>query len=270
MLVPIRIGRDEHGEDVYIDLRDSWHVGIQGMSRSGKSCLAYAILTLAAMMLEVVVCGCDPTGILFAPWAAAPGQLLRASGTRETLAVRAAVSAIVDEMERRIAMLPELDLDKFSEFTPTLPILLVILEEYPGLLSALEADDEAEGRKPVERIAPKIKRDVRRLVQEGAKVGIRLVILAQRAEASIVGGAERSNIGLKVTLRVDNGDAVRMFHPSASPELIEMMGSAKPGQGVVDLPGEGLRRMKVDYIDYSTYLARVRAAYPPEGGVCDD
>jgi len=263
MLAPIQIGRDEHGHDVYIDLRDPWHEVFQGMSRSGKSVLAYALLAQIAVMPEIAVCGADPTGILFFPWnqGGAPGW--RASGTRNMSAVLAALDAVTAEMYRRVCALPSADLDKLSDFTAETPILLVILEEYPGLLSAAESGDEAEGRKPAERIAPKIRRDVRRLIQEGAKVGVRVVILAQRADASVIGGAERSNIGTRISMRVDNRDAVQMLHPSAPAELVDAMGQCKPGQGIIDQPNQRLRRLKVDYIDYPGYLARVRAAYPP-------
>lgn len=248
---------------MFLNLRDAWHYGIQGMSRSGKSVLVYGVLAQVAAMPEVVVAGLDPTGVLLGPWTAAPGRDWRATGTGDIPAAAAAVGRIVAEMDRRIASLPDRDLDKLTRFTPAEPILLTVLEEYPGLLAAAEADDEAEGRRSAGRLAPRIRRDVRRLIQEGAKVGVRVVMLAQRMDASIVGGAERSNIGTRVTLRVDNGDAVRMLHPSAPPELVDVMGLARPGQGVVDLPGEPLRRFKADVIDYGGYLARVRAVYPP-------
>jgi S-DNA-T family DNA segregation ATPase FtsK/SpoIIIE len=262
----IRVGRDENGVDVYVDLWDSWHLAAQGMTRAGKSVLLYGLLAQAAEDPAIAVCGVDPTGVLFSPFADAPWSEWRASGTRDMPAAAGTLRAIVDEMDRRITELPTLDVDQLRDFTPDSPILLVVLEEYPGLLSSAESDDEAEGRKAGEKLAPRIRRDVRRLVQESAKVGGRVFLLAQRMDASIVGGAERSNLGTRFSLRVDTADAVRMLHPSIEPGLVEALAQAKPGQGVVDTPGEPLRRFKADFLDYGGYLARVRAANEGRNG----
>ena len=107
-------------------------------------------------------------------------------------------------------------------------------------------------------VQPAIQRNVRRLVQEGAKVGVRLVLIAQRMDASIVGGAERSNLGCRITLRVDNGDAVKMLHPQAPPEVVEAISRFSKGRGIVDLPGEPLTVMQSDLMDYAGYVRAVR------------
>ena len=264
MKIPVRLGRTERGTDLVLDLGDSWHTALQGMSRSGKSVLTYALLAGVAHRRDVVVCGIDPTGILLNPWSGYPGAEYRCLGASDMVAASDALQRIVDEMDRRIAWLLDHDLDKVPEYTAEMPLLLVVLEEYPGTLSAAQGDDQAAGRKPAEKVEPKIQRNVRRLVQEGAKAGIRLLLIAQRMDASIVGGAERSNLGNRFTMRVDNRDAVTMLHPTAPPELVEKVNRFTPGVGFVERPGEGLVLFKADLLEYRGYVQLVRGQTPSE------
>lgn len=58
------------------------------------------------------------------------------------------------------------------------PLLVVVLEEYPGLLRVLDGTDKGLGRAARAAVA--------RLLAEGGKAGVRVVLVAQRAEANIV------------------------------------------------------------------------------------
>lgn len=256
--LPVRVGRVEDGTNLILDLGASWHIAIQGMSRSGKSVLTYSLLAPLARLTGVAICGVDPTGILLNPWRNHPHAEWRALGAADMTAAADTLDRIVAEMDRRIAALLNADLDKLDAFDTATPLLLVVLEEYPGTLSAAEAQDA--GAKPADRVAPRIQRNVRRLVQEGAKVGVRLLLIAQRMDASIVGGAERSNLGTRITMRVDNADAIRMLHPNATPDHVAMVPRMTPGVGLVELPGEGIRLFKADLLDYAGYVAAVRGA----------
>lgn len=258
--VAVTVGRVDDGSQLVVDLADAWHLAIQGMTRSGKSVLTYTLLGSLAHRPEALVCGLDPTGILLGPWRDAPGAELRHLGTADMATAGEVAARIVAEMDRRIAWLMRSGLDKVPDPTPDLPVLVVVLEEYPGLLAAAEADDAAQGRKPAERVAPRIKAGVRRLIQEGAKAGVRVVLLAQRMDASIVGGAERSNLGTRISLRVDNGDAVRMLHASAGPDLVDGLANAEPGKGLIETPGHSARWFKADLLTYEQYTRVVRTA----------
>lgn len=254
----VRLGRDETGHDVIVDFMAPWHMFVQGMSRSGKSVDVYLLLAPLAARDDTIVVGVDPTGILLSPWRAASGDKYRYLGAADMRAAADALAAICREMDDRIVALMDAGLDKLDTFTSQTPLLVVVLEEYPGTLSLAEVYDSAEGLKPAERTATSIKRSVRRLVQEGAKVGVRVVMIAQRADASIVGGTERSNFGLRISMRVDNNDAVRMLHPSATDDLCEAVQLAQPGQGVYELPGHRLTRFKADFCTYQQYTQFVR------------
>jgi len=257
------IGRLEDGSNFAIDLAVESHLGIQGASRSGKSVLTYLLLGGLASRSEVVIAGIDPTGILFNGFKYAPRPEWRHSLTDEMQAAAEALALVTTEMDARITNLLKWDYDKIQSFTSERPLIAVVLEEYPGLLSAALAEDEANGRKIGMRIEPVIRLKVRRLIQEGAKVGIRVVLLAQRMSASVVGGDERSNIGTRISLRVDNADALRMLHGDVDDDLVQQVRLFEPGVGLVERPGQSRMKFRADYTTYQDYLNVCRRAYPP-------
>lgn len=256
--VSTTLGRLSEGKDFAIDLAEPWHVAVQGMTRSGKSVLLYGLLGGLANRRDALICGCDPSGILLNPWRGHPRDELRSIGTGDVAAHLAVLTELLAIMDGRIAQLLAEDRDKVPSPSAEQQLLIVVLEEYPGLLSAAEADDEAHGRKPADRVAPKLKRAVRRLVQEGAKAGLRVVLVAQRMDAAIVGGAERASFGTRISMRVDNGDAVRMLHPNADADLVDVVGRFSPGVGLVARPGSSDAIFKTDLLSYGDYVRVVR------------
>lgn len=263
MSIKVVLGRLADGHDLTMDWADPWHWAVQGQSRSGKSVLTYAALAPIASRSDVVVTGVDPTGILLGPWGSHPCPVMRACGSDDMARASEALANVCTEMDRRIAVLVETGKDKFSDFTEELPLLIVVLEEYPGTLSLAASEDVAKARKPAERVEPQIQRSFTRLVQEGAKVGIRVLLVAQRMDASLVSGAARSNLGTRFTMRVDNADAVRMLHPSASPDDVASVLASAPGLGVVEMPGVGLLKFKADFLSYELYAEAVQVGGLP-------
>lgn len=256
--VGVVIGRAEDGTPVVVDLvADASHSALQGQTRSGKSALSYGILGSYAHRPEVLVCGVDPSGILLGPFTAGRGGAWIATGTADLAQAVAALAGVVAEMDARIATLADFGLDKIETFTPALPVLLVVLEEYPGLIAAAKAEDDAHDRKGAARVAPQIVRLVGRLFKESAKVGGRVMILAQRMSSNAVDTDDRSNFGLRATLRVDNGDAVKMLHDGADKSLIDEIRQFPAGMGLIESPGRPLMRFRADYTTYKKYLTRV-------------
>ncbi|MGL4178584.1 MAG: hypothetical protein ACRCSN_21200 [Dermatophilaceae bacterium] len=255
---PVVVGRVEDGTDLHVDLTgQAWHLAIQGATRSGKSALCYTLLSGYAARPDVLVCGLDPSGILLSPWRAGRGSGWVATGTADLPAHAEAAEAIVAAMDTRIGHLERVGLDKIEHHDAHCPVILVVLEEYPGLLASARADDDATGREKTQRVAPRIERAVGRLVKEGAKVGIRVLLLAQRMSANAVDTDDRSNLGTRATLRVDNRDAVRMLHDGADAGLIEDVRQFPPGVGLIESPGRPLARWRADYTTYAEYRARV-------------
>ena len=122
-------------------------------------------------------------------------------------------------MDERAHLLTDVGIAAHETFDVDFPVRVCVLEEYAGLLRQAAAYDD--GLKPAERTAPKIRQRVGRLVSEGAKSGMRVVLITQRMDASTVDGDSRGQFGTRITMGVDNADAVRMLHPLAGPEIVE-------------------------------------------------
>src|SRR5690625_2257303 len=182
----VRIGLDERGEDVVWDPFDATHTAVQGQTRSGKSIQEYTRLSGLAGRGDVEVCGLDPTGVLLGPFAAAGNRRIgvptKAGDTPIYRHFLDVLTDIVSEMDQRTLQLGANGKDKLDpgDFSAELPVLVVVLEEWPGIIRAAGAEDAAENRKAAERVGPKIEAAVGRLVAEGAKSGIRVMLLGQR------------------------------------------------------------------------------------------
>lgn len=261
----VRMGRSAVGDIVGFDLmRDPYHLVIQGQTRSGKSVATYSLLSQVAAHPEVRVAGIDPTGLLLSPFArnGEPWVVLGSSDEQVERYARL-IASLVEEMGRRLEVLHSMETaDKLEVFSRDLPLLAVVLEEYPGIVQACTAYDST--RKPAERVGPAVTGGIARLVAEGAKVGIRVMLLAQRADASILGGAMRSNFPLRMSLRVDNNDAVRMLHPQAPEDLVDESRRFEQGEAIWQEPG-AREPMKIrgDLADYPRFATFVHRHYMP-------
>lgn len=172
------IGRSERGGDVFLDISESVHTAVQGVTRSGKSALMYGILSGLSYRDDVLICGIDPTGVLLSPFTSGRGAAWIHNGTKDMEHAAAVLENIVDAMDSRIATLNLCRIDKLDQFTSKMPLITVVLEEYPGLISTAKSDDDASGRRTGNRLRPKIERSVGRLLKEGAKVGTCVIVLA--------------------------------------------------------------------------------------------
>lgn len=125
------------------------------------------------------------------------------SGLADLDAHEALLQRLVDEMDARIADLPaDRDVLGVSE---DLRLLVVVLKELAGLLRALDAaktHDSDPGKR--------VRMLMGRLLAEGAKVGIRVIILVQRAEAGVVGAFERARCSLRISFRATSGPASKI------------------------------------------------------------
>jgi hypothetical protein len=243
----VELGHDEQGQPVRISLDTAAHLIVQGATRAGKSVALYGLLAQVVERNAIAVTGCDPTGLLLAPWMTRGGPFSPAVGTRDPAAHVALLEALTADMDARVAALPAgsdgvaLGMD--------CPLRLVLLEEYPGLLRVLDAHDKTLGKRARAAVA--------RLLGEGAKAGLRIVVVAQRAEATIIGGFERGQASHRLSFRVDTADAVKMLHPDVPPEVTAAHATAAPGIALLTAPGEPLRRLRVPATTYAAYVAAV-------------
>lgn len=250
----IRLGRTPSGADVMLDPFAPSNFSFSGRIRSGKSISVFNCLA-QLKGLPVVVAGIDPTGVLLgALGEGLGGSRLRALTLRDPERVLAVVDELVAIMDDRIDRLLAERCDKFEEFSADFPLYIVVLEEYLGLLSALESLDKASGAKPAERVETKVRAAVTRLALEANKVGMRLWIIGQRLDASLISGLLRSQLTTKISFAQD-ADGLRMLYAGLSPEHIEQASSFIAGQGFVETPTLPLTMFRGDLMTYQQLVA---------------
>lgn len=247
----VLLGRDEDGTDLRVEPVELPHTICQGVTRSGKSVWTYGLLAQLAHRRDVLITGCDPTGLLWRPFAESRHAAWQSSGLADLDAHEKVLSAVCKEMDARIRDLPA-DADTLAT-GPDRPLIFVVLEEYPGLLRVLDAAktrDDDPGKR--------VRALVSRLLAEGAKAGIRVVILAQRAEAGVVGAFERAMCSLRISFRCDNRASVELLHPGTPADLAAAHTSALPGIGLMSWPGHELTRFRAPFLGgYGAYAAAI-------------
>ena len=169
-------------------------------------------------------------------------------GTRNPGAHVSMLERVVAEMDRRMLRIPA-GRDAV-QLGPDCPLLVTVLEEYPGLLKLLDTVDPKGWGKTARAC-------VARLLAEGRKAGIRVVIMAQRADATIIGGYERGQASHKISFRVDTADAVHMLHPSAPRAVVDEHSTAEAGVALLSAPGLPLTRFRAPHLPYGEYVALV-------------
>ena len=262
------LGRSEAGEAVrWSPPSDLSHLAIQGQSRAGKSSLLYGVVAQLRARRQLVV-GIDPAGNLFKRW---PGQSLPsgestsdliANGLGDTVQLRGVLEGLLALLDARLAVLAESSGDKFDSDDAAHPPVFVVLDEFAGLVATVKSDDQARSKE--DKLSPLLETVKNRLLAEGLKVNLVVVISTQRFDASILGGAARSNIRTRVTLRVDNADAIRMLHDSVPDDLRAAIPGFPPGRGVVEGASDSfeLREMRAPFTRYEEYRAVLAGGGP--------
>lgn len=258
----IVIGRLEDGGDAKIDLTDASHVIMQGMTRSGKSALCYTIFSQLVGLKNINLWGIDPNKVLLEPLGLATNPQNFVVGN-DPVAALELLKRFTELMDENLNILSQRRIEAFKDFTEETPLQVMILEEYPGLVRQAEKYDKSVSTK--ERITPILNLLLGRLVSEGAKAGIRVVLIAQRASSAIIDTDNRGQFGTRITMGVDNGDAVRMLHPQATPELIDAVtGEDFPVGRCLFWKHRKQRIMQADFTPYEDYLDSLNLPMSPE------
>jgi hypothetical protein len=69
------------------------------------------------------------------------------------------------------------------------------------------------------------------------------VIIAQRFEASVIGGYEPEQCTIEISFRVGNATSIEMLHPAGRSEA-EQHATSPPGIALLSAPGIPLARVK--------------------------
>jgi hypothetical protein len=247
---PVMIGRDEDTNPVTIDLAspDTAHLIVQGASGSGKSSAAYGMLAQLAPAPDVLVVGSDVTGKTLRPWSLREGMAgWHALGTKDLGAHVRVLERAVHVMDQRIADMPfHLDAVQISS---SCPLIVLVLEEVPGLMRLLGIHN-----KDLEKRARAL---LSRLLGESRKAGMRIVLIAQRADANIIGGYERGQASHTISFRVDTLAALQMLHSDADKAIAAAHATSPAGIALLSAPGVPLRRFRAPLTTYAAYCAEI-------------
>jgi len=247
---PVLLGADEYGRPVTINFGERVHLIVQGRTGSGKSRLSYAILQQLAAAPEAVIAGSDPSSVLLRPFAGsrhARWQVLGGDPHRHV----ELLEQLVAEMDTRLASIPQ-RVDELP-LTAAAAMVFVVLEEWLALLGLAAGD---------KRLRDRLTIAARRLAAEGGKVGIRVIMLPQRAEANELGGGLlRGQFAYRLTLPVDNVDAVRLLHPTVpTPQAEAHVSTGLPGIALYDAPGQQHGRLRTPWMpDYGAYWDAIKS-----------
>lgn len=263
---PIMIGRDELGAPIAMPWSVIPNACVQGATRSGKSVWCYSVLAQLARLVDVVIAGSDPSGLLLGrPWKGTAHREWQAVGSGDVLVHRDLLVRLVEEMDRRIAELPPRT-DKITEFSASQPLIVIVLEEFAGLLRLASTITPPKGEA---KLRDQLLGLYGRLVSEGHKAGMRLMVITQRADTTVVGGFERGQLGLRISFRVDDPEALAMLHGSDGRAELEQHRYSPPGVALLQAPAVHMARVRGPRLpgpsedaDYARYWDEVRAATP--------
>lgn len=229
------------------------HMVVQGTTRMGKTSFLYSLLSQYAEAPDVVVAGSDPSGILLRPWARRQDQHAgwQAVGTTSLEAHVSLLERLTKMMDSRISAIPERE-DKTTVGEST-PLVLVVMEEFPSLVNGLKQKSK--------QLHDEAIRYYWRLLSESAKAGMRMLIVAQRADADVLGGGyARAQCSTGVSFALDTAESLKLLHGSGDMDRLAQHTTAPPGQALVSLPGRGLDVVRVPHVDVGRYWDTVLGA----------
>ena len=246
---PLLLGRAEDATSITHVLAAPGHIAVQGQNGSGKSQLAYGLLAQLCAAADVLVAGSDITGLLLGrAWQDTAHQPWQVTGSRDLAAHAELLDRLVAWMDDRLDAMPARQ-DSIIPST-TNPLVLVVLEEFPGLVRAATANDK--------KLAERINRAVLRLLSEGRKTAFRVLMLAQRFEANAVGGGyARDQFAVRLSFRVP-ADSLAMLHGDDARALGTEHANAAPGIAYLSAPGHDCIRLRAPLMGgYGRFCDRI-------------
>jgi DNA segregation ATPase FtsK/SpoIIIE, S-DNA-T family len=208
------LGKDISGNAVWADLARMPHILIAGTTGSGKSGCINTILTsilLRATPDDVRMILIDPKRIELSFFESIPHLLTPVVSSPKTAA--AVLANVLEEMDRRYERLsvvrarnlPEANRALRQRGEPTLPYLLVVIDELADLMM----------------ISPQAVEDaVIRLAQKSRAVGIHLVLATQRPSVDVITGMIKANVPSRIAFAVSSQTDSRVILDQAGAESL--------------------------------------------------
>jgi DNA segregation ATPase FtsK/SpoIIIE, S-DNA-T family len=208
------LGKDISGNAVWADLARMPHLLIAGTTGSGKSGCINTILTstlLRATPDDVRMILIDPKRIELGYYESIPHLLTSVvSSPKEAATVLMNVVAEMDRRYERLSLvrarsLPEANRALRARGEPTLPYLLVVIDELADLMM----------------VSPQAVEDcVIRLAQKSRAVGIHLVLATQRPSVDVITGMIKANVPSRIAFAVSSQTDSRVILDTAGAESL--------------------------------------------------
>lgn len=188
--LPLWLGCTVMGEDFAMDLAEAPHILVAGATGSGKTVCLHSMLCSLLLTLDrkqVQFALIDPKGTEFSLYEKLPNLFGEHIG-RTVIDADSILNRLVAEMEARNQLFIELGVRNYEEACAKQPIprIVAVVEELADLLM-----QSRELETPLVRLA-----------QKARSAGIHLILATQRPDAATFSGLLRSNIPVRIALRV--------------------------------------------------------------------
>jgi hypothetical protein len=208
----IPVGVSEYGDMLTVNIAEDDHLAIGGTTRAGKSVFVNNILAPAMLMRDCKVALVDPNGATSPPWHQCVDLLC---DTRDVDAAIKVLEEVFEEIERRQPLFARLRVAKLTKFSPELPAWLVVVEEAANYKNN-----------------PKFMEIMEKIGTQGAKYGVKLIVIAQKMSGENVPTGARAQLSGRVTFRVNDPQDYRMLFAHAPQYAEDIQSRAKTPQGV--------------------------------------
>jgi S-DNA-T family DNA segregation ATPase FtsK/SpoIIIE len=179
----------EDGDPVIVNLAKGSHGAIQGVTRSGKSITVNTLLAHAALMCDVQTVIIDPNLGAVAPWWRTAHTVSASVDPTEPTEI---LRGLRQEMERRQGIFWAQRTDKLTQFTPDMPLILLVIDEVSNYTNWGD-----------KKKAEAFRAELQAVTSQAHKFGIRVWLLGQKLEAAVLNTATRTNLTSRISHRVD-------------------------------------------------------------------
>ena len=218
LYLPIAVGQDNYGTNIYADIVEMPHALVAGTTKSGKSvCLNVIILSLLYRFSpdELQLILIDPKRIELGLYEGIPHLVMPVITDPEYFPF--CLSWIVEEMERRYIIFEEYgdhnlqDLNKTLEEMgkPKIPYTVTIMDEFSDWI--IEAGAEAENM-------------LQKIAQKARAAGIHIILAAQRPSKDVIKGSIKANFDTRFAFKVSSFDDARVILGGSGAENLEGRG----------------------------------------------
>ncbi|MBD3260262.1 MAG: DUF87 domain-containing protein [Candidatus Altiarchaeales archaeon] len=200
MRLPVAMGEDTYGDNMYIDLTETPHMLVAGQTGSGKSVFLNTVIGSLLMTRtpdQVRFLIVDPKQVEFVAYEGVP-HLERpiASDPDEAMEL---LDYAVDEMDRRFELLRNRRVKKLKDYNTRvpererLPYMVFIVDEFSDLMMSGTRKDSKVVESKVVRIA-----------QKARAVGIHMILATQKPLASVMTSLIKANMPARAAFSVSS------------------------------------------------------------------